>query len=100
MLRELGFHPTAAEMKALFDAIDEDRGGSIEIMEFDRWIHDTPVGSGKQDQALPASLEAVQRKCKKALDLVQEKSSTFDIEASFLAFDRNHSGEVSVAEFR
>ncbi len=100
MLRELGFHPTAAEMKALFDAIDEDRGGSIEIMEFDRWIHDTPVGSGKQDQALPASLEAVQRKCKKALDLVQEESSTFDIEASFLAFDRNHSGEVSVAEFR
>ena len=28
------------------------------------------------------------------------ESSTFDIEASFLAFDRNYIGEVSVAEFR
>ena len=38
MLRDLGFHPTRAELDRLFLAIDRDDNGSIELREFENWV--------------------------------------------------------------
>ena len=106
MLRTLGFHPTQSEVRKLFQAIDKDDGGTVELVEFERWVRnesreeetseETALwrsgggdggdgGDGGRSEApiVPVELEEVQRKCRDAIERMSKESSTFDIEAVF-----------------
>ena len=107
MLRNLGFHPTQVEVRKLFQSIDKDDGGTVELAEFERWVRKesrdeetseetalwrTAGGRGDDEDkrgaasgapSVPVELEDVQRKISDAIENMSRESSTFDIEAVF-----------------